>query len=593
MAINILSSNLKVSANNILAVNLRPNNSLVRAQNEYKKFGNYITGKQREIEAIQIPDNKKMKEFANINIIDTFGSAGGLLQSLAGGALDLGGLIGGFFPGEGKKIGSLPDVKSSGEKPILRGGKLRLNGVKALGIANSVFAGLDFATGLAEGESVGKSAAGTAGSLAGSLLGGAIGQTLIPIPGVGFVIGSVAGSFIGGYTADRAYDVTSPEARLKVKQEEKLKEQSKAQDLIKRGRVKKQNEIIEKFGGIIDMFEGFVGSIIGGAFSAAASFFGQEGMMDYGLNPDDIPDSPDLEGELQDMIVTGGKLPSESIQTSGYGWRWGRLHSGVDYGEESGTPISVVQPGVITYADELGGYGNLVQISHPGGTSTAYAHLSKINVRKGQQIEPGTLIGYVGSTGRSTGPHLHFEILKGGNPIPIVKSDGDKYFRFGGNVKVKPKPVASIESSQIPSLIVSAPISRMSNYINMARTFTNNSVEPQQTIPTLGNILNNFHVVTPNQPQNIQREFRVAAIPPNPPPNVQQYMEYNLHTSTVIIPGDSNNYLIQGGNESSNPIIIPSGGGSRNLNSVNLTANNHIPNQIFGALTERSLVFKG
>lgn len=447
MATITLNSSLKSSANTILAVGSKTSNSLVKAQNEYKKYGNYIVSKQREIESIQFPNNKKLQELASINVINTFGSAGGLLQSLAGGALDLGGLIEGFFPGDRKKIGSKPNVKLGGSKPTLRDGKLRLGGVKALGIANAVFSGLDFATGLAEGESIGKSAAGTAGSLAGSLLGGAIGQTLIPIPGVGFVIGSAAGSFLGGFTGDRTYDAMSQEVSLKVKQEEKLKEQSKAQDAMKRGRVEKQDKIVEKFGGIVDMFEGFVGGIIGGAFSMASSLFGQEEDMDYGLNPDVIPEAPILPGEMQDMLAEGGELPSNTF-TSPYGWRKGRLHSGVDYGKNTGTPISVIQPGIISYIgyDEKG-YGNYIIVSHPGGLSSLYGHLSKVNVKENQPIEPGAVIGNVGSTGRSTGPHVHFEVRRGDARLPIKNNEGDRYFRFGGNVKVKPKPGSQVTSS--------------------------------------------------------------------------------------------------------------------------------------------------
>lgn len=118
----------------------------------------------------------------------------------------------------------------------------------------------------------------------------------------------------------------------------------------------------------------------------------------------------------------------------------GRPHTGVDYPRPDGTPVSVIQPGQVSYARwNDGGYGYAVQVAHPGGSSSFYGHLSKILVKEGQQIEPGTVIGNTGSTGRSTGPHVHFEIRRGGGGISIPNNEGDKYFRFGGNVKVKPK----------------------------------------------------------------------------------------------------------------------------------------------------------
>jgi len=264
MAITTLPSTLISSANKIVAINSKSKPSLVRAQTEYKKFGNFIETKSKEIERISLPDNKKIQKLADINVVNTFGSAGGLLKGLVGGGLDIGGLVRGFFPGENTKVGASSKIGTPKVKPALKGGKLRLGGLRALGVANSLFAGLDFATGLTEGESVGKSAAGTSGSLAGSLLGGAIGQTLIPIPGLGFVLGSVTGGFLGGFGADRVYDTVASQRELKARQDAKLKEQS--QSFKKGGKVENQDNILDKFGGIVDKFEGFVSGIVGGIF---------------------------------------------------------------------------------------------------------------------------------------------------------------------------------------------------------------------------------------------------------------------------------------------------------------------------------------
>ena len=141
MAITTLPSSLISSANKIVAINSKSKPSLVRAQIEYKRFGNFIETKSKEIERISLPDNKKIQKLANINVVNTFGSAGGLLKGLLGGALDLGGLVRGVFPGENTKVGAPSKIGAPKVKPTLKGGKLRLGGLRALGVANSLFAG--------------------------------------------------------------------------------------------------------------------------------------------------------------------------------------------------------------------------------------------------------------------------------------------------------------------------------------------------------------------------------------------------------------------------------------------------------------------
>jgi murein DD-endopeptidase MepM/ murein hydrolase activator NlpD len=104
-----------------------------------------------------------------------------------------------------------------------------------------------------------------------------------------------------------------------------------------------------------------------------------------------------------------------SRMTSGFGGRMHpiarqfRMHNGVDYAAPTGTPIRTVGDGVVAFAGVQRGYGNVVEIMHRDGKSTLYAHMSRIDVRVGQTIEQGSTIGAVGSTGWSTGPHLHFE----------------------------------------------------------------------------------------------------------------------------------------------------------------------------------------
>lgn len=116
--------------------------------------------------------------------------------------------------------------------------------------------------------------------------------------------------------------------------------------------------------------------------------------------------------------TSGGYISSKQ------GYRWGRLHKGIDIARPSNYTIKAADNGVVVSAGRAGGYGNKIVINHNNGIRTVYAHLSSINVRPGQTVSKGANIGIMGSTGNSTGTHLHFEVYKNGslqNPLNYLK----------------------------------------------------------------------------------------------------------------------------------------------------------------------------
>lgn len=107
--------------------------------------------------------------------------------------------------------------------------------------------------------------------------------------------------------------------------------------------------------------------------------------------------------------------------TSGFGPRWGRMHNGTDFAGPIGTPIYSTADGVVTHAGWSSGYGRLIKIQHEFGIETRYAHLNRISVNVGERVSRGERIGDMGNSGRSTGPHLHYEVRVGGRPVnPMI-----------------------------------------------------------------------------------------------------------------------------------------------------------------------------
>ena len=142
-------------------------------------------------------------------------------------------------------------------------------------------------------------------------------------------------------------------------------------------------------------------------------------------------DEPETEGTVQPAISIPSRNPLSSSYrlSSGYGMRvhpvLGRrkAHKGVDLAAPTGTPIYATADGVVTKAKWFSSYGLYISIDHSADLETRYAHLSKLAVEAGEHVKKGELIGYVGSTGRSTGPHLHYEVRIDGqavDPMPYM-----------------------------------------------------------------------------------------------------------------------------------------------------------------------------
>ena len=127
--------------------------------------------------------------------------------------------------------------------------------------------------------------------------------------------------------------------------------------------------------------------------------------------------SPDEDGEDAEVTDRLFVRPGLGRLTSSYGRRWGRLHAGIDLASGVGSPIRAVTNATVLSAGWEGGYGRCVRLVHNDGTVTVYAHLSSINVSKGERVSAGERIGREGNTGQSTGPHLHFEVRINGTPV--------------------------------------------------------------------------------------------------------------------------------------------------------------------------------
>jgi len=378
---------------------------------------------------------------------------------------------------------------------------------------------------------------------------------------LGTFAGSSLGGLVGGWIGDRGYEaVTGKDTQNNIneKLDQRLKQQESRQKQLSGN--SSFSEIINKFSVAVERFERGIAQGLFGSLSTQ----GEEPMEDAEGEVQTNYETPDPSIDEVPQIYTseGGDDPSSHF-TSGFGWRWGRQHNGVDFAHpNANSPVTVIQPGIID-SGFGGGYGNWVAVKHTDGSETFYGHLSKVNVKKGQRIEAGTVIGNQGNTGRSTGPHIHFEYRPGGPGTPPVngRSVASRYFRYGGKVNVIPRKANDI-TQKLGDVTT--------NYPQQQTQTQTQNVSPVQN-------KQNFQSLQDTKPpipnQNTQSKVYPQSISPSPQQNnipqqvktIEHYPSYNQgQFITTIIPmmigNNSSNQrpiLVSGGSGGSEIIIIP------------------------------------
>ena len=163
----------------------------------------------------------------------------------------------------------------------------------------------------------------------------------------------------------------------------------------------------------------------GGPYEPVMATYRPSAGLDFDNSYAELDDALDTLQRIQSVVNTlplAEPMP-HSVISSTFGIRrdpfLGRsaMHSGIDYAMPRGQPITIEAAGTVTHAGPMGGYGNMVEIDHGHGVTTRYGHMSRIDVSVGDKLGKGTAIGAVGSTGRSTGPHLHYEVRIDGQAI--------------------------------------------------------------------------------------------------------------------------------------------------------------------------------
>jgi murein DD-endopeptidase MepM/ murein hydrolase activator NlpD len=379
--------------------------ALAKNFGEYKAFFDTISGSNAGGAVIQ-----GISEAAN-QISDAITGAIGLLMAALAGRAMGGGGGGGVYGGGGKGgkggkggTGSAPRPStgynpSKGTRPggAPGGGGFKMPKVgKAIPILGTALAVGSLAMNVANGNGWGSEEfSEDFGATVGGFIGGAVGS-LIPIPGVGTVAGAVVGSTIGSAIGS---NINNKPINL---QQQQASTRSKLDTMYKSG------YSVGRAGATKLPGRGGTSSTIATGSSTGNAAAASKLTFIYPIN--------------------GAKI------TDGYGPRQAptagasTFHRGIDFGAAQGTPIMASAQGTVTMAGDNGGLGNCVKIKHPNGMTTVYGHQSRLGTTVGREVKQGQIIGYVGSTGTSTGPHLHFETHdKSGNafdPMKVLSGTG-------------------------------------------------------------------------------------------------------------------------------------------------------------------------
>lgn len=599
-----LKSPLVSAFNNIVSIN-RSKSAMRSTQTSYNEFLRFMSVEVKNLEAIKLPDERKVKKLSNINVASTFGSAGSLLSSLASGALDAAGLVGSFFGG-GRK-------NPKAGKPIPKGTKLRIPGVRGLPIISTALAGLDFAQGIAGGESVGKAAAGAAGSaagyaggaLAGSALAGVIGQALVPIPGLGFVLGAgvgALGGMAGGYLADRAYEAATGEGKVKEKTKARLKEQEQKQKAAAAESLTATTfpQVLDKFDSVVTQFQRSIQNLTSEAPSGVYEDLGETAEDNKNINyrPDDAEEfKPTGTGDGKEVFPLVGGRPNLTSESDGGGFnspRRGRKHNGQDIGVDPNTPVVAARSGkVVHIASNYGGVGSGIWIKYDNGQEGTYGHVNPTGVRVGDKVQAGQKIASVTPDGGNT--HLHYmrkstggqyidpkPILQGSKAgPPLAKADtkkdkptgkdldsGDNQAMATPQNKMLSKPTQRTSVTKPSQDLSQMPTDQLKGMLDPTVTGASNPMVFQasqearikgQESGLSGEDLERAVMIASIRAINADPQVMPMSQQMVVPQQLEQYPDYNLPQSSVtIIPMMMGG---GGGGSQQRPIVISSGGG--------------------------------
>jgi murein DD-endopeptidase MepM/ murein hydrolase activator NlpD len=567
----------------------------------YNEFLRFMSVEVKNIEAIKLPEEKKIKKLANINVTSTFGSAGSLLSSLASGALDAAGLVGNFFGGGAKK-------NPKAGRAIPKGKGIRLGGIRALGIANVALAGLDFAQGLQEGEGVGKAAAGAGGNLAGSLIGGAIGQALVPIPGLGFVLGSMAGGMLGGYLGDRGYEAATGGGNVKEKTKSKLKAQEQKQKSEAAASLTSITfpQVLDKFDTVVTQFQRAVANLSSDVPQDQQWEQGETGSDKIDYRPKDAeeftPGAPTGAGDEVFPLV-GGKptftMGPGLFNASRDGGA--RRHSAQDIGVDPNTPVVASRSGTVlqAYSSGYGSVGGAVVIRYDNGQQGLYGHTLPV-VKVGDKVKAGQKIARVAPEGNNT--HLHYmrKDTRGNyiDPLPILKQsksgvpvvqgqkqeskkDLEKQSNMSNNTgdAAMATPQNKMISKSSPQTAAAKPVPTQQDLSKMSTDQLRGMLDPTKTAASnpavfkaaqeartkgqesglTGDDLERAVMIASIRAKNAESQIAAMSQQPVLPQQIQQYPQYNLPQSTVtVIPMMMGG---PGGGSQQRPMVVSSGGG--------------------------------